>query len=305
MSSNYTQHDWSETLEDDCTQLVRLAVREDLDRWQDWTTVAMVTADQTAQASIVSRCSGVFCGSRVAQVVADVMQLDVKLESHRDDGSTMEPTDLLVTLSGNARDILTAERTILNFLGRLCGIATLAAQYVQAVADTNTEIYDTRKTTPGWRRLEKFAVRCGGATNHRTGLYDAILIKDNHLAFAGIVDAPEQAIERVRKFLATPGLPIPDPNLPLTIEVDSLEQLASVLPLRPNVVLLDNMEITQLQTASRLRTEQAPDVVLEASGGITLDTIRAVAETGVDRISVGALTHSATSLDLGLDWLRT
>lgn len=301
MPNQYQQVAWNEQLADDCSHLIRLAVREDLDRGQDWTTVATVGADQVARASVVSREAGVFCGQHVVAMIVEIMSLQVEIEMSVSDGDTITAGQSLLKITGNARDMLTAERTILNFLGRLCGIATRAARYVAEVAGTKAVVYDTRKTTPGWRRLEKYAVRCGGGTNHRTGLFDAVLIKDNHLAFAGLSEQPEQAIRHVREFLDDPQTPSPS-ELPITIEVDTLEQLKRVLLLQPDIVLLDNMPPSRLTDACQLRDTLAPSVILEASGGITLDTLAGVAQSGVDRISVGGLTHSATNLDLGLDW---
>ena len=181
---------------------------------------------------------------------------------------------------------------MLNFLGRLCGIATLTDRYVQAVAGTGAEIYDTRKTTPGWRGLEKYAVRCGGGRSHRRGLYDAILIKDNHLGAIELKDlGPRLADARRRAEVAF-----------VEVEVETLKQLEVVLGFEVDVVLLDNMNPGQITEAVSMRNAQAPQVKLEASGGIDLQTVRAVAETGVDRIAVGALTHSAPALDVGLDF---
>jgi nicotinate-nucleotide pyrophosphorylase (carboxylating) len=196
---------------------------------------------------------------------------------------------------------LTAERLVLNLLGRLCGIATLTQRFVACVAGTRARIYDTRKTTPGWRRLEKYAVRCGGGTNHRTGLFDAVLIKDNHLAQAahqGISAA--DAVRRARRFLAACG-PSRTADI-VEVEVDTLEQLDAVLPQQPDIILLDNMSCAQLREAVRRRDASGVAVELEASGGVRLSTVREIAETGIERISVGALTHSATTLDVGLDW---
>jgi nicotinate-nucleotide pyrophosphorylase (carboxylating) len=207
---------------------------------------------------------------------------------------------------------LTSERTILNLLGRLSGIATLTRQYVDAVAGTKARIYDTRKTTAGWRRLEKYAVGCGGGHNHRTGLYDAILIKDNHLAVgrdevgsAGF--SPAQAVRKARTFLAQQmagEVPrgAPDPQMIVEIEVDSLAQLMEVLPERPDIVLLDNMTAELLREAVAIRDASGGAAELEASGGVNLQSVRAIAETGIERISVGALTHSAVNLDVALDW---
>ena len=210
----------------------------------------------------------------------------------------------IATIQGQARELLTAERLLLNLIGRLSGIATLTHQYVSLISDTQAAIYDTRKTLPGWRRLEKYAVRCGGGKNHRSGLFDAILIKDNHLDFAAVANSdatPAHALQTVRHFLQQ-SENNPSRDLVVEIEVDSLEQLRTVLPECPDIVLLDNMDPGQLREAVRLRDRAAPLVQLEASGGIHLDTVISVAQTGVDRISVGALTHSAHTLDVGLDW---
>jgi nicotinate-nucleotide pyrophosphorylase (carboxylating) len=202
--------------------------------------------------------------------------------------------------------MLTAERLTLNLLGKLSGIATLTRKYVEAVSGTSAKIYDTRKTTLGWRRLEKYAVRCGGGQNHRTGLFDAILIKDNHLAFGRDNEkpfTPAEAVTQSRQFLNLHadsfGL---EPFPMIEIEVDTLQQFQEVLLAEPNIVLLDNMTPSLLVQAVEIRNRTAPGVELEASGGINLKTVEAVAKTGVERISVGALTHSAVALDLGLDW---
>jgi nicotinate-nucleotide pyrophosphorylase (carboxylating) len=195
------------------------------------------------------------------------------------------------------------ERPLLNLLGRLSGIATLTREYVAQIAGTKARVYDTRKTTPGWRRLEKYAVRCGGGMNHRTGLFDAVLVKDNHLALAaGENVTPADAVRRARDFLEQTNAQRDGGELLIEVEVDSLDQLANVLPAGPDIVLLDNMSPATLREAVRRRDALAPAVELEASGGVTLQTIRGIAETGVERISVGALTHSAPALDLGLDW---
>ena len=211
-------------------------------------------------------------------------------------------------MAGPARDLLTAERLVLNLLGRLSGIATHTRRYVDAVSGTAAGIYDTRKTTPGWRRLEKYAVRCGGARNHRTGLFDAVLIKDNHLALlarqSGAAQAaPDAAVARVRRFLEeTAHEHARLMHMLIEVEVDTLEQIDQALRALPDIVLLDNMPVEQLRDAVRRRNECSPETELEASGGVTLETIRGIAETGVERISVGALTHSAVTLDVALDW---
>ena len=198
-------------------------------------------------------------------------------------------------LRGRAAPILTGERTALNFLQRLSGVASLTRQFVDAVAGLPVKILDTRKTTPGWRRLEKYAVRMGGGTNHRIGLFDMVLIKDNHLAALKPREtAIKQAVESARSEF---------PTLPVEVEVDSLEQLDQALAVRPDIVLLDNMPPERMREAVARRNAAAPEVKLEASGGVNLQTVRAIAETGVDRISVGALTHSAKALDIALDYI--
>lgn len=302
MAREFRQIEWDQLLEEDCRALVRLAVREDLERQQDWTTVALAPSDRRGEADVVARQAGVVAGMPALATALDEMQAQVELTPAVADGDVMPAQTRLASLRGNVRDLLTCERTLLNLLGRLMGVATLTQAYVEAVRGTTARIYDTRKTTPGWRRLEKYAVRCGGGCNHRTGLYDAILVKDNHLAQSG-GDAAG-AVRRVREFIGGYGGTEPLGELPLAIEVDTLEQLAAVLPLAPDIVLLDNMSPTLLRQAVALRDEVAPAVELEASGGVRLEKLREIAAAGVDRISVGALTHSARWLDVGLDWRR-
>jgi len=200
--------------------------------------------------------------------------------------------------------LLAAERILLNLLGRLSGVATLTRQYVDLAAHTKARIYDTRKTTPGWRRLEKYAVRCGGGWNHRGGLNKAVLIKDNHLALGAQASdhatrfTPAEAVVRARRFADERG----DLDMLIEVEVDTLDQFDAVLPARPDIVLLDNMGAAQLREAVGRRNAFDPAIELEASGGVNLATVQAIAESGVERISVGALTHSAVALDFGLDW---
>jgi nicotinate-nucleotide pyrophosphorylase (carboxylating) len=304
---DFQQIEWDETLADDCRQLVRLAVREDLERGQDWTTIALVDAEAEGSANIVARQSGVLAGLRAVEIVVEQMDARLQLATSLGEGTTVEPNTVVAVLSGPARSMLTAERLILNFIGHLSGIATLTRKYVDLVAGTKARIYDTRKTTPGWRRLEKYAVRCGGARNHRTGLFDAVLIKDNHLALGAHEQgqshyAPAEAVARAHQFLA--GLPehITVRQAIVEVEVDSIDQLRQVLVAAPQIVLLDNMSADQLRACVALRDKLAPQVELEASGSVNLETVQSIAETGVDRISVGALTHSATWYDVGLDW---
>jgi nicotinate-nucleotide pyrophosphorylase (carboxylating) len=299
---DFTQVMWDEQLVDDCRQLVHLAMREDLDRWYDWTTLALTARESQGRAAVVTRQPGTIAGLPAVAVALAEMEVDLRWEPVVDDGAVVAAGATVATVAGATRDLLTTERLVLNLLGRLSGVATLTRRYVEAIAGTCAHIYDTRKTTPGWRRLEKYAVRCGGGRNHRTGLFDAVLIKDNHLALAGI--GPAEAVRRARKFLQTQATEYPAAGQMLVeVEVDTLTQLDEVLPQRPDIVLLDNMSPDQLRAAVQRRNALTPDVELEASGGVNLHTVRAIAETGVERISVGALTHSASGLDLGLDWL--
>jgi nicotinate-nucleotide pyrophosphorylase (carboxylating) len=308
MPNDFHQLDWDAAIEDDLRQIVRLAVREDLDRFYDWTTLALVGPDQRGRAAVVVREAGVIAGLRAAPVVLDEMHAAIQWHPVSNDGDEVAARTTVAELSGSARDMLVCERPLLNLLGRLSGIATLTRQYVRQIAGTNTRVYDTRKTTPGWRRLEKYAVRCGGGMNHRTGLFDAVLVKDNHLAVSSQAAAADQrmspadAVRRARDFLEQTNAQRDGGELLIEIEVDSLDQLADVLPAGPDIVLLDNMSPATLREAVRRRDALAPAVELEASGGVTLQTIRSIAETGVERISVGGLTHSAPALDLGLDW---
>lgn len=305
MLREFRQSRWDHFVEEDCRALVRLAVREDLERQQDWTTVATVPRERRGAANIVLREPGVVAGIPALAVVVDEMQAQIRIRTQVTDGAQVPARTPLARLEGNVRDLLTCERTLLNLLGRLLGVATLTRAYVDAIRDTHARIYDTRKTTPGWRRLEKYAVRCGGGSNHRTGLYDAMLVKDNHIAQSGS-DSREaaEAVGRVRKFIEEYRGAEALADLIVEVEVDSLEQLAAVLPTSPDLVLLDNMSHTELREAVALRDAHAPEVELEASGSVRLETVKEIAITGVDRISVGALTHSARSLDVGLDWCR-
>lgn len=303
MVRDFQQIEWDAQLEDDCRQIVRLAVREDLDRGQDWTTVSLVPSDCRGAAELVVRQKGIVAGLVAAETILCEVDGAVRWIPHASDGSAVEAGQAVARLEGSVRDILTTERILLNVVSRLSGIATETHAYVRQVDAFKAEIYDTRKTTPGWRRLEKYAVRCGGGRNHRAGLYDAILIKDNHLAVAPLEDNGMPAVcaacDTVREFLASQSK-----EMIVEIEVDDLDQLRDVLPVSPDIVLLDNMEPPTLKQAVSIRDQLAPEVILEASGGIRRETIQAVAETGVDRISVGGLTHSALWLDMGLDWNR-
>jgi len=308
VSKDYPQQPWDQEVENDVRILVRLAIHEDLGRGQDWTTVILVPAESECQAEIVARQSGVLAGVDAVTVVLDEIQADATWHPMGRDGQVLGAGSVIGTLMGSARDILTAERTVLNLLGRLCGVATLTKSYCDHIEGTQARIYDTRKTTPGWRRLEKYAVKCGGGYNHRRGLNKAVMIKDNHLAFMRsqneMDDRPltRAAVEQVKAFLDQTTSEDIDQDMLIEVEVDSLDQLKIVLETSPDVILLDNMSPDQLSLAVALRDESGCQADLEASGGVSLATVGSVAATGVERISVGALTHSAKTLDIGLDW---
>lgn len=265
--------------------LIRKALAEDLAGGQDITSVATVSGTERVVADFVSRKSGVVAGIEMA--IATLREVGItEIYARAKDGDKVDPGSVLLTVRGDTRAILLAERTALNFLGHLSGIATLTHTWVKAVAGTSCVIRDTRKTTPGMRLLEKAAVVAGGGSNHRLSLSDAALIKDNHIAAAGGVSA---AFARVRQAF---------PDAFIEIEVDSLEQLKEVAPQSPDLVLLDNMTPAECKEAVAF---VAGHFKLEASGGISLENAKAYAETGVDYLAIGALTHSAPVLDIGLD----
>jgi nicotinate-nucleotide pyrophosphorylase (carboxylating) len=276
-----------------CRRLVELALAEDLGTAGDRTSVALIPADQPGAAAFVARGPGVVAGLPAAALACAAVDPALVFTPICPDGTRLTRGTILATIAGPLRAVLAAERTALNFLQQLSGIASLTRQYVDAVVGTRAAILDTRKTTPGWRLLEKYAVRAGGGTNHRLGLYDGVLIKDNHLA--GLGGDVRRAVELAR---AAPG----NRGLPVEVEVDTPEQLDHALAARADIVLLDNMTPDQMRAAVARRDAVSPGTRLEASGGINLTTVTAVAATGVDRISVGALTHSAPALDIGLDY---
>jgi nicotinate-nucleotide pyrophosphorylase (carboxylating) len=270
---------------------IRRALQEDLRYGPDVTTLATVPAAAVATASMVPREPGVIAGVDVALLVLDeVLGTDgYRVLERVADGARLQPGQALLTVRADTRGLLTAERTALNLICHLSGIATTTAAWVDAVRGTKAKVRDTRKTLPGLRALQKYAVRVGGGVNHRLGLGDAALIKDNHVAAAGSV---VEALRAVRD--AAPGLPC-------EVEVDSLEQLDEVLAEKPELVLLDNFPVWQTQTAVQRRDARAPAVLLESSGGLSLDNAATYAATGVDYLAVGALTHSVRVLDIGLD----
>jgi nicotinate-nucleotide pyrophosphorylase (carboxylating) len=273
-------------LEIDAT--VERALAEDLGRAGDVTSVATVPADATARAVVVTRGAGTIAGLPLVAATVRRLAPEVEIIAEAGDGAAVEAGTLLMRIAGPARAILSAERPALNFLGHLSGIATATAVYVQAVAHTNARICCTRKTTPGLRALEKYAIRCGGGFNHRFGLDDAILIKDNHIAVAGGIAAVLKRAKAVAGHLVK-----------VEIEVDTLAQLEEVLAAGgADAVLLDNMDVATMRRAVEM---VAGRLVTEASGGITRATVKTIAETGVDYISSGALTHSAPNLDVAID----
>lgn len=270
------------------TRAVADALAEDLGLAGDITTDATVDAGATAKAVVAARRPGILAGLDLAEAAFAAMDPSIMFTRAKADGDRIASGDVVASISGNARAILTGERVALNYLGRMSGIATLTRHYVDAIAGTKAAIVDTRKTTPGLRAFEKYAVRCGGGQNHRTGLFDAILIKDNHIVAAGGVEA---ALTRARTHAGH--------VVKIEIEVDTLQQLDHVLEHKVDVILLDNMPPETLREAV---ARVAGRALTEASGGVNLDTVRDIAEAGVDLISVGALTHSAPVLDLGLDF---
>ena len=276
---------------EDYLPLVERALKEDIGPG-DATSLSTVPEDARATALMRARETQIVAGGDVAEAVFKAVSAELEIARLYPEGETAREGQDLMRITGSARAILTAERTALNFIQRLSGVATQTHRYVKAVEGTEVKILDTRKTTPGWRMLEKYAVACGGGTNHRVGLYDLVMVKDNHLA--AIADAQPNAIaaavQRARKMF---------PDLGVEVEADNLDQVRQATEAGADIILLDNMPPDILREALAIIAGRAKT---EASGGITLDTIRAVAETGVDYISVGALTHSARAVDIALDF---
>ena len=268
-------------------EAVRAALKEDLGRAGDVTTQATIPPEASARAVLAARKSGVVAGLALADAAFRLTDAAIRFEPHVGDSDHVGPGDTIARVAGPARAILTAERVALNYLGRLSGVATLTSLYVSRIAHTRARVCDTRKTTPLLRAFEKYAVRCGGGVNHRFGLDDAVLIKDNHIAVAGGV---AQALRAAKAHVGH--------LVKIEIEVETLGDLEEALREGADAVLLDNMSLDDLRASVSM---VAGRIITEASGGVTLDTIAAIAETGVDLISVGALTHSAPVLDVGLD----
>jgi nicotinate-nucleotide pyrophosphorylase (carboxylating) len=270
---------------------VTLALGEDIGSG-DVTTLAAVPETAKAKAMVCAREPLVVAGLALAEAAFRELSAGVQITRAAEDGQRVGEGKPLLEVAGPARALLSAERVALNFLQRLCGIATLTAQFVDAIKGTGAQILDTRKTTPGWRRLEKYAVACGGGRNHRLGLFDMVLIKDNHLA-ALRNESPNAIAAAVQRARAS------YPQLKVEVEADTLEQVEQAVAARADIILLDNMNLVQLRLAVQKCQGRA---LTEASGGVTLAGVRAIAETGVDYISVGALTHSARAVDIGLDF---
>lgn len=282
----------SDPADDPARTLIALALAEDVGSG-DVTAEFFIPADRRARAFVTVRAEGVVSGTELAAAVFHTVDPGLEVEVLVPDGSRVTAGALLLRVEGRARSILTAERSALNFLQRLSGVATLTALHVDVVKGTHARILDTRKTTPGYRVLEKKAVRDGGGTNHRMGLHDRAMVKDNHLVAEGGHAAIQAAIHRLKAG---------QPGVEVELEADSLEQVRAFLGMEGvDHILLDNMELAELREAVAMRGERTVPL-LEASGGVRLDTVRAIAETGVDFISVGALTHSAPALDIGLDF---
>jgi nicotinate-nucleotide pyrophosphorylase (carboxylating) len=267
--------------------IVRQALLEDLGHGRDITSELLIPADADAKAVLRARKPGTLAGLIVGLSAFTLTDADFEITVHANDGDALEAGQIIAEIEGPARSLLTAERTALNFIQQLSGVASLTAQYVEKIQDTDTKITCTRKTIPNLRALQKYAVRCGGGHNHRSGLDDAVLIKDNHIAVAGGISAALNAVRNVGH------------TLKIEIEVDTIKQLEEVLAHGgADIVLLDNMDTPMLAKAAAIAKGK---IITEASGGVILETVRAIAETGVDYISVGALTHSAPALDLALD----
>jgi len=337
---DFNQNDWGQVHEDDLKRLMEIAISEDFGKLGDLTSQALIPRGMKGRASFHVRKEGVIAGLVAVPTCISLIDPELQWFSCCREGEWVEKGAKIGEFVGPVLSMMTAERLLLNLLGHLCGIATLTRRFVNKVEGTRAKIYDTRKTTLGWRRLEKYAVRCGGGMNHRTGLFDAVLIKDNHLAFGSLpgyvldsdhsedihleekygsciehrsdLFSPGEAVRRAKAYLRqlleeknAQGIShvFANDQIPLVeIEIDTLDQFEDVLTARPDIVLLDNMSPATMRKAVQIRNQLKSSTELEASGGITLNVVREVAETGVERISVGSLTHSNASLDIGMDW---
>ena len=299
----FRQSEWNDHLAGHVAARAAEWFAEDLGHECDWTSVGLIDGSAQSELDVVARKPGVIAGLAAAGIVAGVADSGIEWRPLVADGSAVDAGTRVAVLAGVTRSVLAAERVLLNFLGRMSGVATATRRLVDAVAGTSCRVYDTRKTVPGWRLLDKYAVRLGGGWNHRMGLYDAILIKDNHLAAlaaAGI--APAEAVRRARGFMAATFPPSRADAMVVEIEIDAPSSLEAVLHADPDIVLLDNMTPGQLAACVATRNAVRPRVVLEASGGIRPETVAEIARTGVDRVSTGWPTHDAPWLDVALDW---
>lgn len=277
-------------------QLIALSLAEDLGERGDVTSQYFVPAEAQAHAKVKVKDVGVIAGLEIAEAVCQMVDPKIEVSYVQQDGALVTHGDYVMEWRGAARSILTAERTALNFLQRLSGVATKTRRFVELVAHTECQVLDTRKTTPGWRSLEKMAVRAGGGTNHRMGLYDRAMVKDNHLVAEHSLSAIKSGIARLQQ---------DHPKVEVELEADTLEQVRDFLTLDGvHYILLDNMSLDQLRQAIELRAQAPTNPKLEASGGVNLNTVKEIAETGVDFVSVGALTHSAIALDISLEFVE-
>ena len=270
-------------------KIVRLAIKEDLGELGDITSNTVLTKRDRATFHFVSRVNGVLCGINIAKIVYELIDEKIKFTSFKKDGDPIKKNEVLAKVEGPAISLLTGERTALNFLTHLSGIATSTSMMVKLISHTDTKILCTRKTTPGLRNIEKYAVKVGGGINHRIGLYDAILIKDNHIAIAGSIS---NALKKVKKLKN---------KIKIEIEVDNLKQFKEAFKFNPDVIMLDNFKINDLKKAVKLGQKK---VILEASGKIDYSNVEKIAATGVNFISSGWITHSSKSLDIGLDLIK-
>ena len=273
----------------DLKKIIKLAIKEDLGNLGDITSNTVLTKRDKATFHFVSREKGILCGINIARIVYELLDKKIKFTSFKNEGDAIKTNDVLAKVEGPAISLLTGERTALNFLTHLSGIATSTSMMVKLISETNTKILCTRKTTPGLRNIEKYAVKVGGGINHRIGLYDAILIKDNHIAIAGSIS---NALNKVKKFKN---------KIKIEIEVDNLKQFKEALKFNPDVIMLDNFKINDLKKAVKIAKNK---VILEASGKIDHSNVAKIAESGVDFISSGWITHSSKSLDIGLDLIK-
>lgn len=294
MSQQTNSPSWKAAEQQAAERLIEIALEEDFGQRGDVTSLMFIDPARTGRVRIAARKPGRIAGIPIIPRVLQKVDPTIKCTLDVTDGDELHSGQSIAVLEGAVQKILMAERTILNFMTHLSGVATLTSSYVSKVYGTNAQILDTRKTLPGYRFLEKYAVRCGGGCNHRMGLYDAVMLKDNHLA-SMTHKAPAELISSVREKYA---------DISIIIEIDRLDQMPAVLSWKPDVILLDNMSNEEMTEAVQIRNQQNAGTLLEASGGINLQTVAAIAKTGVDRISVGELTHSAPALDLGFDWIE-